>query len=134
MGRLEVRTNSSASSVVVNSLSKLFLLLQCTVAKDAQRSRADALRPYGHRGERRRYLDAGKRSDARPVKRGTGVGLAIGRNVAMTDRSLQGVRSSKRVQERIAQLILSALVVALVGAFEFDADREIVAPRSSTPR
>ena len=77
---------------------------------------------------------AEQRAQALPVERRTGIGLAARSDVAVPGEVGDRIARSQRRHESREARVLSLRVRPRVGAFELDADREIVAALASLPR
>src|SRR4029434_8687575 len=62
-----------------------------------------------------------------PVERRAGIGLAVRRDVRMSGHVLDRIAASEGLEESREHRVLRALVGDVVGAFELDADRKVVA-------
>src|SRR6185295_20322836 len=88
----------------------------------------------GHaRGEESLRPARQTRQQARPVEVRARIGLAAGGNVAVRGDLAQGKDGAKLFQKKKKSLVLRGLEFAVIGAFELDADREIVAALAPAP-
>src|SRR5690606_6379432 len=72
-------------------------------------------------------LDAVLAAEALPVERRARVGLAPRGNVLVTADGPQGVAGAQGGQQALQRSVLGVGIGQRVGAFQFDADREVVA-------
>ena len=72
--------------------------------------------------------------ETRPGEAGAGIGLASRRDVAVRGDVAQRQRLAQAPHELLERSVLRLVEGAVVGAFELDADREVVAARCGRAR
>src|SRR3981081_3371892 len=91
----------------------------------------------GHRAARSTRATTARRNQTRvapPIERRTRVGLPALRNLAVTGDIDDRVPPAQRTRETREHRVLCGLVADIVGAFQLDADGEIVAVPPAAPR
>src|SRR5207237_8689524 len=74
-----------------------------------------------------------RREQPRPVEARAGIGLATGRDVAVRGDVAQRQRGFQRTDEPGEAQVLGVGEIAVIHAFELDADREVVAAFAPAP-
>jgi hypothetical protein len=68
-----------------------------------------------------------------PIETGPGIGLATRRNVGMADAGFDRVSGLQGARQFIEAFVLGITECLVIGAFEFDTNREIIAALATAP-